>query len=843
MKKTLLMGTVFILVFIISLFIISGIMNKGNTDMTVEMGAATQPLVYIEKNGMKINAMRGYRSEMECSYMRDSITILPADRTLSIVVEKYNCNIEGISFEVRSVDGERLVEQTPIYNYIDKEDMITATISVKDLIDENEEYTLIFLIESEDGNVYRFYTRMRQAENTHEIEYLTFVKDFHERTFDKDAAKEITPYLESSAEGDNSTLNKVDIHCSFQQVTWADLDVERETQPDIFFKELGTQTASLQMTYMVSVKEGRKKQYYFVEEWYRVRYGKERMFLLDYERTMDQVFIPSAQAFTNNKLMLGITDTDLEFVESEGGNDIVFVQGNRLFAYNITENKFAILFGFYDKSSADKRTVFAENDIRVLSVDEAGNIRFMVYGYMNRGRHEGNVGIQIYNYSSILNTIEEEVYIPYTRSFDLLQNELSTLTYVSRTNILYLILSGTLYEINLERKNYEVVVSNLREGSFEVSGSNSMIVWQNGESGYHCEELILMNLNTKKQTIIPAGIGNYIRPLGFMGEDLIYGMAKKSDLIIDETGSIIFPMYTVKIQDEANEEQETYKKEGIYITEAEIVDNQITLTRVQKNEEGNDYIQITSDQIMNNEKIKKGTNFIEKVITELYETVVQITLKSEIIAREVKFLTPKEVLFEGGRELALTNKEEGISRYYVYGKNGIEGAFTNPAKAITLANSVAGVVTGDTGNYVWRKGNVNIKNQIMAIKEASVTEEKNSVVVCMDTIFEYEGTPRNTEYLFEKGGTVLSVLEDNLPDAQVLDLTGCTLESVLYYVDKDIPVLALMQDNTAVLIIGFNELNTVIMDPITGMIYKKGMNDSKAWFEENGNSFVTYIKN
>ena len=53
--------------------------------------------------------------------------------------------------------------------------------------------------------------------------------------------------------------------------------------------------------------------------------------------------------------------------------------------------------------------------------------------------------------------------------------------------------------------------------------------------------------------------------------------------------------------------------------------------------------------------------------------------------------------------------------------------------------------------------------------------------------------------------------------------------------------MAIMQDGSAVLIIGFNELNTVIMDPSTGQIYKKGMNDSKHWFENNGNQFIAYI--
>ena len=56
----------------------------------------------------------------------------------------------------------------------------------------------------------------------------------------------------------------------------------------------------------------------------------------------------------------------------------------------------------------------------------------------------------------------------------------------------------------------------------------------------------------------------------------------------------------------------------------------------------------------------------------------------------------------------------------------------------------------------------------------------------------------------------------------------------------EIPVLAVLQDGSAVLITGFNEQNVVIMDPQTGKVSKKGMNDARTWFAENGNRFIAY---
>ena len=85
------------------------------------------------------------------------------------------------------------------------------------------------------------------------------------------------------------------------------------------------------------------------------------------------------------------------------------------------------------------------------------------------------------------------------------------------------------------------------------------------------------------------------------------------------------------------------------------------------------------------------------------------------------------------------------------------------------------------------------------------------------------------------------ILQENLENVQVLDLTGCSLENILYYPDREIPVLALLEDGNAVLITGFNERNVVLMDPQTGRISCMGLNDASAWFEENGNMFVSCV--
>ncbi|MBQ8597931.1 MAG: YrzE family protein [Lachnospiraceae bacterium] len=842
MKKAIIKGLIVGVVFFAALFIISSIMNKGNADMTMEMSDASYPTVSVWYAGEEINVMHGYAKAMEVSHMRQNLTPLGSGRKLNLRIYPYDVTIADIVFEVRTLDGERLIESTQVSEYEEADGRIDLSVSIKDLIETNQEYMFVLILTLENGQEIRYYTRVIYAEGYYAGEKLEYVVDFSAKTFHKESAKELTKYLESNSEGDNTTFGKVDIHSSFSQVTWGDLRVTKESDVAVSVKELAPQTGSFELEYYVSTREGRNKTYYRIKEYYRVRYTPERMYLLDFNRTMDQIFNKKGEVYGNNKIMLGITSEEIQMMESDGGNILAFVTGNRLFSYNAADNKLALLFGFYDDVRADERTLFDGHKIKILNVDEIGNVTFLVYGYMNRGRHEGEVGISAYFYDSMVNTVEELVYIPSDRAEEILVKEVDEMSYINRHGILYLMWGNQLYGVNSVDRTCEVIASNLAEGSYEISDSNRMVVWQTGSSAYESRELVLMNLNTGNQVSIKAGAGEVVRPIGFIGEDLIYGIAKRSDIVKDYAGNIIFPMYSVKILNETEGVLMTYEQENVYVIAGEISENQIILSRVEKTEEGT-YEAIANDQIMNAEVEETRSNGIEIAAVDVYEKLTQIALKSKIDVDTIMHLTPKEVLFEGGREIELTEPEDAPERYYVYGKDGVEGIFMDEGNAVDLAYEKAGVVINEEGACVWLKGNRSTKNQIMAITGEAETEENSSLAVCLDTMLAFEGVVRNSQYMLDKGESVLSILENGLEDYEVLDLTGCPLDAVLYYVNQDIPVLATLHDGSAVLVIGFNEQNTVVMNPEKGTVYKVGMNDSTEWFEQNGNCFITYIRN
>lgn len=836
MKRAILKLAAFVSVFIISLIVIGFYMNKGNTDMTAVMSRAALPTVAVSVDDTEINLMRGYADVMEPAGMRMGITPIGEQRQVDVVIHTHGQEIKNAAYEVRSIDGSRLIENTPMTELEQTGSNIRASFRIKDLIEAGQEYNLIFVLSLEDGREVRYYTRVIQAEYFL-TEKLDFVRQFSAATFDPELLKEYSKYLEPNSSESNSSLARVNIHSSAGQVAWGGLAVQQETEAEVQIREIAPQTASIVLSYLVSYFQNEKQVFARVEEYYRIRYTPDRMYLLDYERTAQQLLEESAWSFSNDKINLGIAAPEVEMVESEGGTIFAFSHEGTLYSYNNSDNKLAVLFTFFDEEGNDERTWNDDYDFRILQVDETGNVTFLVYGYMNRGRHEGYCGVQVCYYSSTLNVTEEMAFIPYTKSAEILKADMENLSYVNGKNDLYLMMDGSIYHIGLEDKSSDIVVKGLSEESYRVAQDASMIVWKEGGEDFFGEKLLLMDLNSGRVDEIEAGDGNAIRPLGFMGTDLIYGIASKTDIHVDSLGYTVFPMYRIVIRDFEGTVLKTYEQGGIYVTACRIEGNQINLERVRRAGEG--FESAAADQILYSDEMPSSKNYVDTAVTENLQTIVQIALKSQADSKKIKILTPKEVLFEGNRDVVL-NREEHPARYYVYGKTGVEDIFSSPAAAVQLAWENAGAVTAEDGAYVFKRDRLHTSNQIMAITGESMEDGESSLEVCLNAILRFEGLMRDSGYLLNAGKDVTEILEENLEGRKVLNLQGCSLDMVLYYPDREIPVLAVLQDGSAVLITGFNEQNVVIMDPQTGNVSKKGMNDARAWFAGNGNQFIAY---
>ncbi|MBQ0042117.1 MAG: hypothetical protein KBS85_02175 [Lachnospiraceae bacterium] len=808
--------------------------------MTKEMDSATLPLIYVNMDGELINPMHGYTVQQDMSYLRDSITPLSDSRGVSFAMERFGHTIDSINMEVRSITGKRLIENGEVTVSSTLDDMLYFDLQLKDLIDDNKEYQLKLSIIEDGSKEIFYYTRIIHASEYHSVEKIDFAKQFHDRTFDKEEVKQLARYMETGNKNDNSDFGIVDIHSSLDQLSYGELNVKEYIRPSYTITELAQQTASIKCDFVASTRVDDVIEYYRIEEYYRLRYTVDRIYLLDYRREMSKILNTDNNLYLDGgNIQLGIQANDTQIYESDSGNVLAFENAGRLFCVNVSESKISELFSFYSVKSMDERTLYNGHDIHVLSVDENGMITFTVYGYMNMGDHEGEVGIAVYQYNSLTNTTEERAFVPYKKSAVILREEMNDLTYLSKSEVYYFVLDRTIYGLHLADRRVDVLATGIVKDGFKISSDQSNIAWQVEADVNHSKSLILMNLNTQASSEIRGESGQYIKPIGFMGSDFIYGVANKEDVYTDMAGMTTFAMCLLRIQDDNGSLLKEYSEDEIFVDDAQIHGNQMILSRVKKAKDGVSYVKISDDQIISSEVEANHVNSLSSYSDELFKNQWILIIDKKDEKRSLQKLTPKFVLFEGSRKAALL-EVENEDEYYVYGQKGVIGIYENPSDAVIVANDNSGVVMDDDGEYVWIKGNRSSRNQIMAIKHVQATEEKGSVAVCLDTVLGYEQIIRNSQYLLDEGENAKSILEKNMENATVLDLTGCTLDSVLYYVNRDIPVLAVVGEQ-AYLIIGFNENQIVLMDPTSDGLYKKNTVDMSDYFKNHGAVFLTYI--
>ena len=835
MKKRIIKSAVFLLAFCLTLIITGKYMNRGNQDMTMKMGEATLPIVTFLQGDIEVNELHGHTQKMSVAGMASNIVQLGENREISFQIDLYDTFLTGVSLEVRSCDGERLIEKIEFPEYEENENQILINTALKDLLEEGKEYALIVVLTDGNGRESRYYTRCIWGTELYAREKVAFVKEFHETTFDKEAAVELKKYLESNSSGDNTTLHKVNIHSSFHQVTWGDLKVTPVTEPVIDILELGRDTGSFKVRSMVSSGTGKEITYYAVEEFYRIRYTTSRVYLLDFERTMTELADVAGDIYANDKIMLGIAGTDIQMKESADGNHLAFETAGRLCVYNVKTNKVSLLYTFYDAENRDARTMYDAHGIKILDIDDSGNVKFAVYGYFNRGKHEGETGISVFAYDSGLNTIEEQVHIPYDKSWEILKCDVEKLCFLNENDKFYVHLNQGLHEIDMNTMEDKVLVQLKAEDSLHTSDTHEIALWNQGDL------VQILNLKTEDLNKIPVKSDEAVYALGFMGSDIIYGIVNDSDIVEEASGRDILPMYKVVICDDTGKFLKEYEEENIYTLSVEVVDNQITLHRVKKTDAGG-YVEAVPEHIVNNEEQVLGKNKLVTAAIDVYETITQIQVRKAIDSKSLQILTPKEMVYEGQREIAVSDGDEQEKLYYVYNRHGVDEVSYNPAEAVSLAYETSGRVVDETGRTVWFKGNRVTRNQIMAITEPEETNAEESLAVCLDTILKFEGITAQSGLMLEEEKEPLEILEEHLVGAAVADMTGCPMDAMLYFTNQDIPVLGILANGEAVLITGFNEFNIVVFEPSTGKLYKKGLNDSTKWFSENGNRFITYFR-
>ena len=815
MKKKLIRAGILLVIFICGVAGFSSLMNYQSTDNKTDMETASSPSMAMMIEDTEVNRMYAYADDMDVRFVRDGLTPVGTDRSLKVSITPNGREIDSLVYEVCTSDGEQVIENNKIRSFTEEEDgRLTVEFTLSQPILMNQEYALTFTLSTEDGT-WNYYTRILQRAGLSTAQYVEFVNSFYTKTFAQDDTGDLTTYLEPDTSVVSNSFRSLDIHSDVDMITWGDLNpqISRPGIPTI--EDISENSGSISLTYYISAEnENGEVEKYQVDEFYRMSYNQTRVYLLDFQRHVKQVLTTEQNLVSNGKINLGITDTDVQYMSDSTGTILAFVQQGDLWSYNIETNKMTRVFSFRDTGSNDERNDINRHDIKIVRVSENGDIDFILYGYMNRGQHEGQVGTSVYHYSAEQNAMEEEFFLRSLQSREFLQKDAEKLSYVSEDGNLYLLLEGNLYRFQMEEKTYEVLQEQIEDDCFFVSENSRYAAWMDGMDPYNTTSITFIDFNTGEQKTIQADQGTRIRLFGFINNDLIYGVANESDIVTNASGGTDFAMTEVRIQNFDGELVKSYHQDGYYVLDVTIQENLLELSRATK--VGDSFAGTSGDQIMNNVRSKQDEVF--SVITST--TVRQGNVTSIQFAADSSGQPPlvvdTKIIENPDRTLNMELSSESEDKYYVYGGGELSGIYDSASQAVAKAEEESGIVLNTAQQYIWEAGNTGDRASISAQDLPEAVAQASLDAAALNEALKGQG--------------------------KVIDMTGCTLEQILYEVSAQRPVIAKGENGQAVVIIGYDDYNTILYNPSTQETYYFGMQDSTDTFQANGNVFLCYLE-
>ena len=834
-KKIAVRASVLTAVFIMAVIVFSYLTNRGNTDMSADMDGATLPRISFVTEGYEINSIPGYKNDMEIPSMRDTLTPVE-NREIELHLEKYDTQVQKMTWQVFTLDGEKCLQQETLKEIGDVE---TLKLKGDGILDEERVLKVTLHLENED--VY-YYTRIRNQEGCNYKTCLDFANTFHERAMKKEQTDELEPYLETTSDGAVSTYQTVTIHSDLNHVVWGEL--RPQVAGDVLWevKECNETYTSILLTYRVRCAgvSDNPEALYTVKEFFRVRVVGDKQYLMDYNRTMTQNFDGTTKALGSKGILLGIAPVDLEYQINSEGTIVSFVQNNELWNYEKDADEMSLVFSFADAENVDIRNFYDRHEIHIVSVDQVGNTTFTVSGYMNRGTHEGETGVAVYYFDSEKNSVAEKAFVPSSKGYYVMKEELGKYVYYSnKSEMLYVMMDGTLYSVDMEEDTREVLVRGLENGQYTASQDGHLLAYQGiGGKVNESEKITVLNLQTGDSFEIDAENGEYLKPVGFIKDDFAYGTLKSEDGGQTLAGQSVYPMYKLQIINQKQEIVKTYEVADVYLLDGYINDNMLQLNRVAKN--GNIYMAITPDYITNNEEQAESNIKLESYTEDTRQKVMRLTYEDGIKDSNAKLLKPKQVLFD--KSMTIRFDESTMDgKYYVYALGELQGVYERASYAVIKANEVNGVAVSSRQAYVWERGNWPSVYEVENMTEFQMEEGETAMAACLQQMLQKEGKTADVVKELNAGKSPETILSTYI-GGEGLDLTGCTTEEILYTISRETPVIAMFENGHTVLVIGYNKTNIAYLDPADGKRYSVTFAEMESKVGASGNTFIGYVK-
>lgn len=844
MKRIIIKILVFVTVMAGTAFFVNKINNRNIDKVSREMAEPTLPVVYCLYGDRQVNMMQGYTQVMSTSLMRDKIVPLREDNTVDVLINDSWDDEETYSYQLRSIAGDSLIEEGDISEWTNNQGYRQFSVSFRMDMRRNREYMFVFVITNSRGESARYYTRVVNLDYEYAGEIIDYVMNFHEATFEKEPGEDgniVSLSLDEQSDMADNDLSHVNLNSSYKMVSWGGMDPAVMTNIVPTITELDQDYAVIKLSYLVEDTRDGRTHHYNVNEYYSAAYDRNSntVKLLAYDRYIDSIFDSGYVSKNRNSLSMGISDlTGINYVTTEDNRRLAFAKAGQLWYFDYDKSCLTNVFSFQQNKYSDIRTLNDSHGINIASMDEDGNVFFIVYGYMSRGIHEGKNGISMYQFNAADRKIEELFFVECDEPYDVMKKEIGRFSYYDKEGYVFYLLDGAIYKVNMKNGTQDTIMYGLPSDKYMVSENCKLVAYPDSADEEDVKCIYVYNFETGDMYTETGEENDRLMALGFVGNDLIYGVARKKDIIKSSDGEVTLPMYSLYIMQPDGTIVKEYREAGTYIMNAKVLLDKIYLTRATRlngfyEDAEPDYISYKPDAE-------------EKSVTLTYNTdsaeLRQVDLKfpSDIyLSEKNKFYITRAKEYDDYWDLRVKTDTMENS-FYVFNNSGYSGEYSSAGRAIVaVSEDSTGLVVDSSGNTIYRDIAATSYNTVAdEIDEHPCGDISDSLMTCAYMCIEYVDSRVEYESVMECADWEEAF--EKLTDGVGINISGISLDIALYFLDRDVPFAAKIDDGRYVLVISYNSTHIRYYDPILDEEVRVTRKNFVESMSLQGNTMFTY---
>ena len=821
--------------------------NRGSGRAYVELGGATLPVVYTYYGEQRLTCLPAYKQEMDPSLIRDSVVPVTKDHKVTFSVDKRGGSIGEVSYQLRDSTGETLIEEGSLTPSDVSEGISFCTAELRMDLKTDEQYVFQIKLSRTGGDLI-YYTRIVQTEREYLQQYMEAAENFHALLLaEKNDAreKEIKAYLteEAPEEYDKEDMGFVSLFSSYEALTWGEMKTEITGNIETALTEFYRDGATVVYRYYLNTVEEETQEIrtYRVDEYFVLEYVPEMAAarITDYFRRVNRQFVSTQFEKDVNGIRIGLADQDVVFMTDADNQRTVFAVDGGIWYYDYNASTLTRIYG-----TESEQSEFSDREgVKVLSVEEK-EVYFAIYGRMSSGTHEGENGILVQRFDTEKRILTECAFITTNLPYEWLSEEAGQLLYLNKnTNMLYFLLGGQLRSLSLETGEEEILAEGMSAVSVLISRDGSVIAYpRDKDKTPGAEEIVLWDLVSLKRTIIKED-GMQLKALRFIGEDFVYGSAKKENSSLAADGSPRLYYSSLKILHRDGSQEKDYSKAGMVVSDVRFLNNTIYLSRKFESVEGSSFAEASPDFITYKLEDEKGKTILSKEdgvngYAIVYPEDIYMTSVPESLMAKAATKTGTQLNVKGA-------VEDGCG--YLFRAGRMMGIYEYAGTAVRMAVENRGYVVLRDGSTLYRRRTgapyLTVADKVKYQKAESGAD---GYAACLTMALQMAGveTPYDTvkQELEARHGDWDGTF-DELSKGTVkgLNLSGADLDTALLFLGDGIP-FATRYRGRYVFVVSFNADAIRYYDPILGEEVRVDRFTFRNGVVDEGNEFYTYVK-